>query len=360
MKKLLSVLLISGMTLGLYGCGSTTNEDPQTVINKFLAHIAERTVTEKSGEIAFKGKGNLEVSGNKVDLNVNNVDVKYDNSDVKNTKSATKLDLDGGGMLEGKAGKVMVKGEVRMIGKKLYGFLEDLSLDTGDAQTTMMANLFGGMLKGKWNEFPDTDVGADASMLEASSMTPDQIREITAKYPFLTLVQDLGNRTYSVKFDVAMLQGYLTEIGKINNSPVKQEDMDSLKLFVDSLVNPYFEISVDDDYGLAGFKMKVNVDDPEKKESVSVNANATLDGDTSTGIFDVNVQSEDGPAKIHLEGSTTFTKGKQDVQAPPNPTKFDPAALFGGGEEDSSMGDLPSGMGDLPPGMPDLSNLPKN
>src|SRR5690606_9159021 len=153
MKKILSVLMTLGLGLTLAACEKAPEGDPQSIINQAWDKLAEKNASYQSGEVQFSGKGNLEVENNKAEISGSG-NMQFDSSDEQNMKTAFTLDIDANGELEGKKGTVELKGQVKMLDKTLYLFVENVNVDTGDTQTNMMVNLIGNLYKSQWIALP--------------------------------------------------------------------------------------------------------------------------------------------------------------------------------------------------------------
>lgn len=343
MKKFLAVILLCGLSITLSACSKTSNEDPQTVVNRFLQEIAGKTVDYKAGKIVFTGKGSLDAAGNSAALE-GTTDVSFDSTDTNNSKSAIKLDLKGNGTLEGKSAKVGLKGELRTVNKKLYVYLEDLSVDSEDPSTSMMAGLFGGFLKGKWNEIPGAIEDSEANPLDSQNLSADQMKVIATNNPFLTVVKDLGDRTFEVKIDIVKLKAYISEMAKVAQTPVTQEDLDAIDKIFASLGEYSIVLQIDEEYDLEHLKASLMVDDPAQNQKLTVNIDADFDEDSTEGSFDISVSGEE-PTKLHLEGRAEHKKSsRESIEAPADAKVFDMNEIMGGLGGGLSTGSGAAGM----------------
>jgi|CXWL01.1.fsa_nt_gi hypothetical protein len=329
MKKILFAILMLGLTVSLSACERKPTAEDQTMVDKFLVHIAAKTVEYKAGKIDLDGKGSLESGGNKASLK-GTTKVSFDSTDANNSKSSIKLDLKGDGTIEGKSANLEVKGEVRTVNKKLYVFLEDLGVDSSDATTGMMASMVGGYLKGKWNEIPGAIDASDATTLDTQNVSPEQIKTIASNNSFLKVVNVVGNRTYEVKIDAAKLKKYLSDLGEANKTPATQEDLAGIDQLITSLGEYYLELQIDENSELTHFKTDITVSDPEKSQQLKVKIDASLDGDSTEGSFDLTVDGDE-PASIHLEGRADHRMSdREDIEAPADAKVFDLGAIMGG------------------------------
>ncbi|MDP2691888.1 MAG: hypothetical protein Q8O95_05830 [bacterium] len=367
MKKSLKLFLVISLSLSvLTACNKNSNEDPQTVINNAWEKLADKQAAYEIGKINFDGRADLDYDGSKANLKGNG-ELQFDSSDKENPVSALKLDLDGKGSFEGSEGSVELTGEIRTIKNTLYLMLESLNIDTGDAQTNLMANLVGNLYKGQWISIPNPTEEAKKAF-DAENFKGKAVAEVARKNNFFELKKDLGNRKYELQINAEKLKTYLREVSKVNGQELSAEDLMAVDEVLKTLVYS-FQVGIGNDYELTWLKGDFTVNNPETDlsqtgeiQTMNLSFEVDLKDSTSQGTITLNIGG-DTPGSFSTTFSATHEKGGVSIEIPADAQNFDPEALLGGG----MPGLMPStegmpGMEGVPnmKGMPNIEEMMEN
>ena len=173
MKKIFSFAFTAVLILNLSACSSAPTEDMETVIQKAWEKIAQQQADRQTSNIEVSGNLNIDAEGNKGQIEGKGM-VQSDATDMKNPKFAANMELKGSGDVEGQSGKVDLKGEIRMLNKKMFVNLDNLNIDVGDAGTNMMANMMMNQVGNQvMNQAIPTGNDMMKKMEEAGHMMPE-------------------------------------------------------------------------------------------------------------------------------------------------------------------------------------------
>lgn len=348
MRKSISLIIITLLAFSISACGQTSDEDPQTVINKAWVKLADKNAEYESGEIDFDIKADLEVAEDKGSISGTG-NLKFDSSDMNNAKTSLKADLSANGSLSGQSGKVDLAGELRTIGEKIYVLLDDLELDTGDSQTNLMANLIGNLYKSQWIELPKSD---DSTFdLETENFKGKDVAEIAKKHNIFQVKEDLGGRKYELVLDTEELKAYFQDVAEFNDEEISAADLAAIDKVTDE-VDYSLQVEIGKDYSLDWIKASLKADDPDKNQSIDIDLEGNIGENKSDGVITMNFQGET-PGKIMLDVEASHSPKSVVIEAPKDAQLFDPSSLFGLG-----AGEFPdTGLGDSSASDEDLESL---
>jgi hypothetical protein len=353
MKKALSIFIALGLTVTLTACEKAPEGDAQSVINQAWEKLADKSSSYQTGEIEFSGKGNLEVENNKAEISGSG-NVQFDSTDESNMKSAIALDLKANGELEGKKGTVDIKGQIKMLDKTLFLFVDNFNVDAGDPQTNMMVNLVGNLYKSQWIALPSDSVETpDAVSLE--SFNGKEVAAIAKKHHFFEAKEDLGGGKYEVTINPEKLKAYLTEIGEVNGTPMMAEDLEAIDQLFQTMQYS-LQVQIDDDYDLTWVMGTLSAKDEMEGQQMTVAFEGNIDENSSNGYIDLSMAGT-APGKARVEFEIEHEEKSVSIEKPENAQNFDPGALFGGAMGGGMGEGMPEG---LPEGMtPEMMGLPQ-
>lgn len=364
MKKIVTSAFAAVFIFSLSACSSAPTEDMETVIQKAWEKIAQQQAERQTSNLEVSGNLSIDVEGNKGQIEGKG-NVQSDATDVKNPKFAANMELKGSGAVEGQSGKADLKGEIRVLNKKMFVNLENLNIDVGDAGTNMMANMIGGMYKGKWIELPaDTMDTGETSALDVTTLKGKEIAEVAKIHRFIVGKKDLGNGTYEISIDVAKLKTYLTEVAKVTGTPIDQESLAAIDEVFKTL-NYSVQVRISNEYDLEWVKGTMNVKDEVEQQELLVSFEGNIDGNDTDGTAQVEIKGA-APGKLNLSFQTRDQDDSVKIEEPVGAEKFDLGSLLGGGMglgDESMMEGLPAGTMDGVPALPegmDLEEMMKN
>lgn len=356
MKKIFSFAFAAVFIFNLSACSSAPTEDMETVIQKAWEKVADQQAERQTSNIEVSGNISIDAEGSKGQIEGKGT-VQSDGTDMKNPKFAANMDLKAGGDFEGQSGKVDLKGELRMLNKKMFVNLENLNIDLGDASTNMMANMVGGMYKGKWMELPTDSLATEENTaLDVTTLKGKEIAAVAKTHRFIVGKKDLGNGTYEVTIDVEKLKTYLTEVAKVTGTPMDTESLAAIDEVFKTLTYT-LQVRINSEYDLEWVKGTMNAKDEEQKQELIASFEGNIDGNDTDGTAQIEVKGET-PAKMNLSFQTKDQGGSVKIEEPANAEKFDLGSLLGGG---MGMGErMPTGTPEgLPEGM-NMEDLMKN
>lgn len=327
MKKIISILAILILGVFLSACKNTPKGDPQSIINSAWEKLALRNSTYKSGEMKFSGKGNIEVDSSSAEASGSGT-VIFDSTDEKNMKSAISVDLNGNGDLEGKKGKFALKGQLKLLEKSIFVFLENLNLETDNPQTNMMANLLGNLYKSQWITLPSNTVETPDTV-SLDSFKTEKVAELAKKHHFFEIKEDLGNGRYEVIVNVEKLKEYLKEIGELNQVPLTAEDLAAIDNFFKTITYT-LQVGIDGDYDLTWAKGTINANDETEGQTLNLSFEGNIDDNQSDGFIDLAMDGTT-PGKARVEFEIEHEEKPVTIDKPADAKDFDLGALLGGG-----------------------------
>jgi len=340
MKKILSVLMTLGLGLTLAACEKAPEGDPQSIINQAWDKLAEKNASYQSGEVQFSGKGNLEVENNKAEISGSG-NMQFDSSDEQNMKTAFTLDIDANGELEGKKGTVELKGQVKMLDKTLYLFVENVNVDTGDTQTNMMVNLIGNLYKSQWIALPADSMNS-SEPVSLESFKGQEVAEIAKKHHFFEVKEDLGGGKYEVVINPEKLKDYLTEVGEVHGTPMTTEDLAAIDQLFQTITYS-LQVQIDAEYNVTWVKGSLIANDGTENQQMNVAFEGTINKNNSKGYIDLSMTGTT-PGKARVEFDIDHEEKSVTIEKPENAQNFDPGALFGGGMPGGMESGMPEGM----------------
>jgi hypothetical protein len=346
MKKMLVVMMMTVTTFSLSACSSAPDEDAETVLKKAWENFAIENEDIEMGTAILKGKGDLAFAGNKAGFD-GSLDAKFDVRNSDDEKAAIKLDMTADGNFEGQSGKVGLAGEVRVVDKTSYFFLESFSLDTGNAETDLMANFAENFFKSKWISIKDS-LFADESTDETELYK--ELPEIIKRNQFLDIKEDLGNRKYAVKLNTEKLKTFLLEISKDSETPIDPIDLKDLDDLLATLDYDLY-LKIDTEYKITWMKGTMTIKDPDGSDEISSELEMNMSDNSSDGNLSFELTGEE-PGSFNLEFSTEHDESAVTIEAPKDAEEFDPSSFLGLG------GGLGGGLGTTTDN--DLSKLPLN
>lgn len=354
MKKRFLVLSLSLLSVvSLSACESApTGEDPQAVIDKAWEKLADKNAEYTRGHIELEGKASLEVEDSKGNIS-GSAEVMFDSEKIEESKSAIKMDVEADGTFSGSSGKVSLEGEVRNFVDKTYIYLEDLEIDTGDAQTNLMANIVGNLYKSKWTALPTgTFSPTDLPALEAERFRGKEVAEIAKNNNFFEVDQDLGDGKYQLKINPEKLKTYLREVSQVTENPLSEEDLRDVDAIFAEL-DYQLQVKIDSDYELTWIMGNLSAEDPVENQQMTLAFEGTLDDDESEGFLDLQLTG-DSPGKLRVDFEAEHHAGGDvSIAVPEDAEDFDLGSLLGGGLPTGLPGDVSGGMpGGIPGGLP--------
>ena|GEM_PF-6487454 len=335
MKKLSLLSLTMILSLSLFGCGKAVSEDPTVMLNKAWEKQIQKDSDYQKGSVSAEGKLSIDYDHNNVDLNGKGA-VQFDMSKPEDRKVGLTLDLKGKGTVAGKSADSSITGEMRAVGKKVYALVNNLSLNTDDPQTNMMANFMTNLYKGQWVSFPVDIFDPSTIRLPVNDeKMRRQIVEMAKSNNFFEVKKDLGNRTLEVVVSGEKLKSYLTAVGKIQGTEVTPEYLASIdKTLADTKYS--LQVSISKSYDISAFNLTITSKDTEKNLNLDAKVSWTSDGNTSHWKGDANLGG-DIAGKLSGDFTTTWTNVTGNLEVPKDSKPFDLGNLLGGGSLGSSF-----------------------
>jgi hypothetical protein len=354
MKKMLVVMLMAITTFSLSACTSAPDEDATTVIKKAWEKLVEENEEFETGTIQFDGDAKLTIGENKGNLKIN-MDLDVDASSLENPKVAAKADLSGDGIFEGQAGEAKLSGEIRSIDKINYFFLENFSLDTGDAQVDLMANFAQNFFKSKWISVKDELL--DDGSLNPEEIDPEKMLEILKENQMITLKRDMGDRTYEVEIDAGSVKNFIIAVAEETGEDLSASELEGFEEFFTTEkmaevgVSYDLQVSINSDYEFTWAKIMMDFADPDSEDNIKVAAEVNLKGPVSNRKAEGELSlflsgEENGSFEMNFNAVTTDTS--VSIEVPENAEEFDPSSFLGlGGGLGGGLG--AGDLGGLPP-----------
>ncbi len=329
MKKLVLALLSIVLSFSLFGCGKSVNEDPQTMLKKAWEKQIQKETDYQKGSISSEGKLSIDYDGNHVDLNGKGA-VQFDTAKAKDRKLGLNLDLKGKGKVAGKTADVALTGEVRAVGKQVYALVNNLSLNTDDSQTNMMANFMANMYKGQWISFPvDIFDPATTRFPQSDTEKTKKIMEMAKDNNFFEVKKDLGNRVLEISVNGEKLKMYLKKVAKIEGTDLTPEYLASIdKTLQDTQYS--LQVSISGIYDISAFDLSVTSKDVEKNLTLDAKLSWTSDGSKSHWKGDAALGG-DIAGKLSGDFFTTWSSESAALDVPKGAKPFDLGNLLGGG-----------------------------
>jgi len=350
MKKVVLVIFSIFFALNISACKEKLAEDPQDIVDKAWEKLIDKNIGKESGEFEFDGKANLEIGEDAGELTGKGT-VSADLSDPDSPKISLKGTISAEGTLNASSGKIDITGELRSIEENMYLLIDNLVVDTGDAQTTMMVNLISSFYKSQWIEIPNQkDNTLD---IEATDFTGEEVSNIAKKHKIFRAEKHLGKRRFKLTIDPQALKDYLRDVAEIQNEEISEENLASIDQLLKEL-NYELSVGINEDYDIDWVKTIISATDPLEDQSVKLVFETSINDNETDGELDINIKGET-PGEISATFSGKHNERSVKIEKPDNVQTLDPAALLGG------MGTgLPTEPADPLTGgisMPDLSAL---
>lgn len=318
------IALMTVMSVNLAACTSAPDEDAATVLNKAWERLADQNEDYNMGTVGFDGKGSIVVGDDSASVDAD-LEVKFDTRNTEKAKTALKIDLTADGSFEGQTGKVGLTGEIRSIEKITYLLLESLTLDTGNAETDLMANFVENFFKSKWISINE-DLGLDQSF-SADKIDNKKIAEIIRNNIFLTVKEDLGKRKYEVEIDAEKLKTFLMEISKETGEEIKASDLQDLDIMLAAL-NYDLYLQIDTDYKVTWVKGDMTAKDPDSTDIMSFSFEGDLSDKKTEGKLSVEITGDEA-AKMDMDFVATHDDSSVSIEVPADAEEFDPSSFLG-------------------------------
>lgn len=333
MKKILAFFVLTLSFFVLTACSADENEDPQTVINRAWEKMADENAGKTSGEIIFSGTVKAAFEKSTANLEGNG-SLLYDSKNLANPKTSLKISLKGKADIEGKAGDVDVKGELRSVDKQMYFFLENVVLNTPDPQTNLITNLLSNLYKSQWISFP---FSAPAGSVEPAPISPEEIATIAKANNFLVAEKNLGKRTYEVRIDQEKFQIYLQEVSKLMGSPLTSEALVPLNNLLQQL-DYTAEVSVDGNYDFTWVSLTASTKPQGTEDKLEVKLKLNFDDEETESTFSAIITGS-SPGNFDLSLKTDHQDTSVTIEAPKDAKPFDFGSLLNAQSDQGDQND---------------------
>ncbi len=342
-------------TFTLSACESTPSEDPTTVIKKAWEKLADENQELSAGtaNIRLEADGTLSFGSDTASVDLD-LDMQVDSTKLNEPKLAMKADISGEGSFQGQSGKASLSGEVRSIDKVAYFFLENFSLDTGQAEVDLMANFAQNFFKSKWISVKEDAL--DTASLNPEEIDPEKMSQILKENQLIKFNEDLGGGKYNVKIDTEALKNFIVALNEEGGN-MSAEELQALQTFNEDLTDAAMEeagvsyeilVSINNDYEFTWIKIDFDVEDPDTNNTVEILVEANISGNNKNrkgdGSFSLTMTGDE-PASIKMNFEASADDSSVSIEIPEGAEEFDPSSFLGLG---GALG-APSGLEGLPP-----------